>query len=74
MAYRLRMWASNTLVVFSIDLAITRIFGVIGELAIFKGLNDRMAFRILLERVGRARTRMEREFKVASTSTASLFV
>ena len=74
MAYLLRMWASNTLVVFSIDLAITRIFGVIGELAIFRGLKDRMAFRILLERVGRARMRVEREFRVASISTASLFV
>ncbi len=54
------------------DLAMTRIFEVIGELASFRGLKFKMAFRILLEMEGRARMRMEREFRVASMSTASL--
>jgi hypothetical protein len=59
-------------VVFSIDLTITRSFGVIGELACLRGLKFRMTFRILFEIRGRARIRMEREFKVALTKTASL--
>jgi hypothetical protein len=50
----------------------TRSFGVIGELASFKGLKVKMAFRILLAIGGRARMSIEREFNVASTSTASL--
>lgn len=58
--------------VFSIDLTITRSFGVIGELACLRGLKFRMTFRILFEIRGRARIRMEREFKVALTKTASL--
>jgi len=43
-----------------------------GELANFKGLKFKMAFRILLAMGGRARMRIDREFNVASTSTASL--
>lgn len=50
----------------------TRSFEVMGELASFKGLKLRIALRILLEMVGRARISTERELRVASTSTASL--
>jgi hypothetical protein len=45
-----------------------------GELACFRGLKFKMTFKILLAIWGRARIRMEREFRVASTSTASLFL
>jgi hypothetical protein len=68
------MCTSNDLVVFSMDLTMTRSLGVIGELACFKGLKFRMTFKILLAIWGRARIRMEREFRVASTRTASLFL
>jgi hypothetical protein len=71
-AYRLRMCTSNILVVFSIDFTMTRSLGVIGELACFKGLKFRMTFKILFAIRGRARIKMEREFRVASTRTASL--
>jgi hypothetical protein len=64
---------SNDLVVFSIDLTITRSLGVIGEFACFRGLKFRMTVKILFAVWGRARIRIEREFRVASTSTASLF-
>lgn len=43
-----------------------------GELANFKGLKFRRIFKILFAIWGRARINMEREFKVASTSTALL--
>jgi hypothetical protein len=66
------MWISSIRVVFSIDFAITRNFGVIGEFASFKGLKFKMALRILLAIGGRERMRIERVFRVASTSTASL--
>ena len=59
--------------VFSIDLTITRSLGVIGELACLRGLKFRMTVKILFARWGRARIRIEREFKVASTSKASLW-
>lgn len=65
---------SSCLVVFSIDLIITRLFEVMGEFACFKGLKFKMALRILLAVWGRVRMRMEREFKVASIRTASLRV
>ncbi len=65
---------SNILVVFSIDLAITRVFGVIGELACLSGLKFRMALRILFAVGGRDRMRTDSEFKVASTRTASLYM
>ncbi len=68
------MCTSNDLVVFSMDLTMTRSLGVIGELACFKGLKFRITFKILLAIWGRARIRIDREFKVASTSTASLFL
>lgn len=71
-AYRFFTWRSNDLVVFSIDLTITRVLGVIWELACFRGLKFKMTVNILIARWGRARIRMEREFKVASTRTASL--
>jgi hypothetical protein len=54
------------------DFTITRSLGVIGELACLRGLKFRITFRILLASWGRARIRMEREFRVASTSKASL--
>jgi hypothetical protein len=63
---------SKDLVVFSIDLTMTRSFGVIGEFACFRGLKFRITFKILFARWERARIRAEREFKVASTKTASL--
>jgi hypothetical protein len=66
------MLMRSSLVVFSIDLTITRSFGVMGELASFRGLKFKIAFKILLAIGGRARMSMEREFNVASTSTASL--
>jgi hypothetical protein len=71
---RFKMCTSNDLVVFSIDLTITRSLGVIGELACFKGLKFRITFKILLAIWGLARIKTEREFKVASTSTASLIL
>ena len=54
------------------DLTITRSLGVIGELACLRGLKFRMTFKILFPRLGRARIRIESEFSVASTRTASL--
>lgn len=66
------MCTSSDLVVFSIDLTMTRSLGVMGEFACFKGLKFKMTVKILFAVWGRARMRMEREFKVASTSTASL--
>lgn len=68
------MCMSNDLVVFSIDLTITRSLGVIGELASLRGLKFRMTFNILLAIRGRARTRREREFKVALTRTVLLWL
>jgi hypothetical protein len=62
----------RSLVVFSMDLTITRSLGVMGELASFKGLKFNIAFKILFAIGGRERMSMEREFNVASTSTASL--
>jgi hypothetical protein len=63
---------SNIRVVFSMDFAITRSLGVMGEFASLRGLKFNMAWRILLAMAGRARMRIEREFRVASMSTASL--
>lgn len=62
----------SILVVFSIDLIITRLFEVMGEFACFNGLKFKMAFKILLAVWGRVRMRVDREFKVASIRTASL--
>jgi hypothetical protein len=43
-----------------------------GELASFRGLKFRITFKILLAICGRVRIRVDMEFKVASTRTASL--
>lgn len=63
---------SNIRVVFSIDLTNTFVFGVIGPCASLKGLKLRTAFRIRDDVEGRARTRIDRVLRVASTSRASL--
>jgi hypothetical protein len=59
-------------VVFSIDFTRTLDFGVMGEFASLRGLKFKMALTMRLEVLGLLRTRIERVFKVASTSTASL--
>lgn len=59
-------------VVFSIDLASTRTFGVRGELASLSGLKLMTALRMRLDVEGRVRTRMGRQFSVPSTMSASL--
>lgn len=59
-------------VVFSMDLANTRVFGVRGELASLSGLKLMTALRIRLEVDGRVRTRIGRQFSVPSTMSASL--
>lgn len=58
--------------VFSMDLTMTLFLGVSGELANFKGLKVRRAFRMRLDVPGRVRTRMDMQFRVASTINASL--
>lgn len=60
-------------VVFSIDLTSTFVFGVMGELASFSGLKLRTELMIRLDVLGRVRIRIERQFRVASTSRASLW-
>jgi hypothetical protein len=60
-------------VVFSIDFTRTLFFGVMGELASFRGLKLRIAFMIRLDVLGRVRTSMDRELSVASTRRASLW-
>jgi len=74
MAYRLLTLMSNDLVVFSMDLTITRSLGVIGELACFRGLKFKITFKMRFATCGRARIRIERVFKVASIKIASLFL
>ncbi len=59
-------------VVFSNDFMSTFVFGVIGELASFKGLKLRTALRMRFDVLGRVRIRMERQFREASTSRTSL--
>lgn len=63
---------SNILVVFSIDLISTRVLEVMGELASLSGLKFRTAFMMRLEVDGLVRTRMDRQFRVPSTTSASL--
>lgn len=70
--YRLRICMSSILVVFSIDLTSTRVFGVIGEFASLSGLKFKTAFMIRLDVEGLVRTRMDRAFRVPSTTSASL--
>lgn len=72
MTYRFRRWINSILVVFSIDLTSTLVLGVMGELASFRGLKFMTALRIRPEVAGLVRTRMDRQFKVPSTTRASL--
>jgi hypothetical protein len=60
-------------VVFSIDFTMTFIFGVMGELASFKGLKLRTELMIRPDVFGRVRIRIERQLRVASTTRASLW-
>lgn len=71
-AYFLLTFVNSALVVLSIDLIKTLSFGVIGELACFRGLKFKMAERTLLAMEGRARMRRPRQLSVELTSTASL--
>lgn len=71
-SYRLSKWIRSIRVVFSIDLIRTLVFGVMGELASLSGLKPRTVFIIRLDVLGRLRTRMDRQFNVASTRRASL--
>lgn len=66
-------WIRSIRVVFSIDLMRTLVFGVMGELASLRGLKPRTVFIIRLDVLGRLRTRMDRQFNVASTRRASLW-
>ena len=59
-------------VVFSRDLTSTLVLGVIGELASFRGLKLSTVLRMRFDVFGLVRIRMERQFRVASTSRASL--
>lgn len=59
-------------VVFSIDLIMTRLFGVRGELASLRGLKPRRALMIRFDVAGRALMMIDMQFKVASTIKASL--
>lgn len=63
---------SSILVVFSMDLMSTRVLGVMGELASLSGLKLRTAFMMRLDVDGLVRIRMDREFMVPSTTSASL--
>lgn len=71
-SYRLSRWIRSIRVVFSIDLIRTLVFGVMGELASLRGLKPRTVFIIRLDVLGRLRTRMDKQFNVASTRRASL--
>ncbi len=70
--YLRRRWVRNMRVVFSSDLMTTLDFGVMGELASFRGLKLRTELRMRLVVLGRVRARMERQFREASTSRTSL--
>lgn len=54
------------------DLIMTRVLGVRGELASLRGLKLTRALMILFEVPGRVLTRIDMQFNVASTSRASL--
>lgn len=64
---------SSIRVVFSMDLTSTRVFGVIGELASLSGLKFITALRMRLDVAGLLRMRMDRQFNVPSTTSASLY-
>ena len=70
--HRFKRCISSMRVVFSIDLASTRIFGVRGELASLSGLKPMTALRMRVDVDGRVRTRIGRQFSVPSTMRASL--
>lgn len=63
---------SSIRVVFSMDLARTRVLGVMGELASLSGLKFITALRIRLDVEGLVRMRTDRQFSVPSTTRASL--
>lgn len=63
---------SSIRVVFSMLLRSTRVLGVIGELASLSGLKFITALRIRLDVDGLLRMRIDRQFKVPSTTRASL--
>lgn len=58
--------------VFSTDLIITLILGVRGEWASLRGSKFRRVFKMRLEVPGLVRTRIDKQFRVASTIKASL--
>ena len=63
---------SKVLVVLSMDLIWTFVWGLIDELACFMGLKLRIADRILFAIDWRLRSREPRQLRVALTNTASL--
>ena len=73
-AYLRYIFMSSALVVLSMDLIWTLALGVMGELACLSGLKFKIADTILLEMDWRVRRSMPRQFRVASTNTASLRV
>ena len=70
--YLLRIFSKNARIVRSIDFSKILVLGVNGGLADLNGLKLRIADTILLATLGRVRTRIIRQFRVASTSTALL--
>lgn len=72
MTYRLRRCINSILVVFSMDLTSTLVLGVMGELASFRGLKFITALRMRPEVAGLVRTRIDMQFRVPSTTRASL--
>lgn len=62
----------SILVVFSRDLMMTFILGVMGVVASFNGLKLSIAFNILLDVMGLIRMRIDNVFRVASTIRTSL--
>jgi hypothetical protein len=71
-AYLRYIFMSSALVVRSMDLIWTLAFGVMGEFTCLSGLKFKIADMILLEMDWRVRSSMPRQFRVASTNTASL--
>lgn len=70
--YLRSIFISSALVVRSIDLIWTLVFGVMGELACLNGLKFIIAEIILLAMDWRVRSRVPRQFRVALMITASL--
>jgi len=71
-AHRFKTFTSSAFVVRSMDLIMTRVFGVIGVLESLRGLKLRIVLVILLEIEARVRIRLPKELSVAVTSKASL--